>query len=507
MKLFKKIGFIVLAFVVFISVNQVVVNASEVAVVEFLYDNTSISKDKIFELKVFIKNYSDLFGYQVDVKSEIDTYSFYQSNNTYLFDKSVIEPNKDRILLNKVNDDVATLIAIRNETETVGYTNYYSKHLFTIKFIANKNISNFKDLIKVTDNFNLLKIGEANFCLKLSNSSGEKINYTIKEVGAIDYKWDKDYVIESGSNKPNFASDIIITNRSGYKVEIDDISLDMKKPGNYNIVAKIIDEPYFQSLEIIKTVTIVDTTKPSIKLIGDELIEISLNQLFIDPGVEVSDNSSDYTIIVEGEVDNSKEGEYTITYTAKDSSNNTSSVSRIVRVVKKEFTVVFLDYDGTVLKTEIVNLNGTANAPSDPVRPATEKYTYVFKGWDKSYDNVTMNLEIKAIYEEIINKFTVTFYDSDGVTVLKTVDVEYGNSIKRPTDIIKDGYRIKGWYLDSGESFNFTTKITSDISLKAEWSKKFKLSNCSLGLSRASIPVFTMITLFFVLKRKENIKV
>ena len=60
----------------------------------------------------------------------------------------------------------------------------------------------------------------------------------------------------------------------------------------------------------------------------------------------------------------------------------------------KTYTVVFKDFDGTILKEETVEEGKNATAPSNPSRDG-----YDFIGWDKEYNNITSNLEINAKYE------------------------------------------------------------------------------------------------------------
>ena len=59
-----------------------------------------------------------------------------------------------------------------------------------------------------------------------------------------------------------------------------------------------------------------------------------------------------------------------------------------------KYTVVFKDYDGTVLKTCTVEKGGSATAPAAPTRSG-----YTFIGWDKSFSNVTSDLIVTAQYE------------------------------------------------------------------------------------------------------------
>ena len=125
------------------------------------------------------------------------------------------------------------------------------------------------------------------------------------------------------------------------------------------------------------------------------------------------------------------------------------------------YTVVFKNYDGTVLKTQTGILSGgSATAPTDPTRTG-----YTFTGWDKSFTNVTSDLTITAQYR--INTYTVTFNSNGGSTVTSQT-VNYGATATKPTDPTYNGYNFVSWQLNSVD-YDFTKPVTANITLVAKW--------------------------------------
>ena len=71
------------------------------------------------------------------------------------------------------------------------------------------------------------------------------------------------------------------------------------------------------------------------------------------------------------------------------------------KLLSEGANVVLVDWNEDVLKTETVRKGSGATAPADPTRDG-----YVFKGWDKAFDNVTGDMTVTAVYEE---KYNVKF--------------------------------------------------------------------------------------------------
>lgn len=83
-----------------------------------------------------------------------------------------------------------------------------------------------------------------------------------------------------------------------------------------------------------------DTTAPTITLVGDAAMSIYIGETYTDPGVKATDldgkdDESDVTSLVtkSGTVDNTKSGDYVITYSVTDEAGNKSAdVKRTVSV-------------------------------------------------------------------------------------------------------------------------------------------------------------------------------
>jgi len=87
---------------------------------------------------------------------------------------------------------------------------------------------------------------------------------------------------------------------------------------------------------------------------------------------------------------------YTFTGWDVDYSNVTSNLTVKAEYTINTYTVIFADWNGTVLKTQPVNHNSPATAPTAPARTG-----YTFTGWDADFTNVTSDLTVTATYEEI----------------------------------------------------------------------------------------------------------
>jgi hypothetical protein len=77
----------------------------------------------------------------------------------------------------------------------------------------------------------------------------------------------------------------------------------------------------------------------------------------------------------------------------RDFSNVFSAISVTAQYEKKTFTVIFKNYDGSVLKTEVVEYGKKPTPPE-----VDQREGYVFTGWDSEFTGVTGDMVIMALY-------------------------------------------------------------------------------------------------------------
>ena len=133
--------------------------------------------------------------------------------------------------------------------------------------------------------------------------------------------------------------------------------VDVNETGTYTITYTApADDANNEPDSITRTVTVQDTTKPVIELIGEPSVTVELGITYNDPGATVTDNDPDYagTVTTAGEVDTGMVGEYMITYTAPADAqgNMPDSVRRTVSVQDSTAPVITVT-GGTTVQHEL----------------------------------------------------------------------------------------------------------------------------------------------------------
>lgn len=122
-------------------------------------------------------------------------------------------------------------------------------------------------------------------------------------------------------------------------------NVDVNSCGIYILKYKVTDTSG-NSSELERKVTVLDMVPPTITLSGDSTVYVKLGEEFVDPGSSATDNlEGDISdrIIVKGNVDTNKEGQYNIVYQVSDESGNNAEIIRSVYVYEKQMESIVIN--------------------------------------------------------------------------------------------------------------------------------------------------------------------
>ena len=168
-------------------------------------------------------------------------------------------------------------------------------------------------------------------------------------------------------------------------------NINYNKLGSYAVTYTVTKNG--KETKATRNVEIVDTTAPSLVLKGSREISVVVGTKFKDPGyqaIDKYDGNLTEKVTVEGNVNTNKVGSYTLTYSVSDSSGNSTSVKRTVRVV--EPTNPTLSLNG--FSVEYVNY------------PAI----YIEKGY-QAFDQLDGNITSKVVVTGNVNSAVLGTYN------------------------------------------------------------------------------------------------
>ncbi|MBQ3497086.1 MAG: InlB B-repeat-containing protein, partial [Oscillospiraceae bacterium] len=120
-------------------------------------------------------------------------------------------------------------------------------------------------------------------------------------------------------------------------------------------------------------------------------------------------------------------------YNAKHDANDTN-YTEILGLYK----ATFKNYDGTILKEELVKEGDCPTPPADPARPTEGPYTYDFSGWTTNpFYPVYSDTVYIAQYDKKEATYTVRYTRDDG-TLIKEDTHHYGDALLIPSAPTKD---------------------------------------------------------------------
>lgn len=172
-----------------------------------------------------------------------------------------------------------------------------------------------------------------------------------------------------------------------------------------------------------------------------------------------------------------------------------------------QYTVTFNSNGGSNIDTRTVVAGYVL--PTSSYTPTRSGYTFV--GWytDSALTspfsfstpiNSNMTLYAKWSQDNVAQTYTVSFQSNGGKSV-DSQSVKSGSYATKPSDPTRSGYNFAGWYTESGlvNSYNFSTPVTSNITLYAKWTPYERTSfgvQISMTLCSAVIfgPIYDNLT-------------
>jgi len=231
---------------------------------------------------------------------------------------------------------------------------------------------------------------------------------------------------------------------------------------------------------VTKKIVYGDIEKPTIILEGPENYDMCTNEVYKDPGYTATDNCDgdlSSKVQVEGNVDNSIEGEFELKYKVKDKAGNEAEATRKVTVGKSDAPgVVYLTFDdgpsdgttGTILdilKDEGVEATffvSNANGGSDEMikREHDEGHTVALHTASHEYSILYASDEAYfADLQEVHDRVQrITGVDSKIIRFpggsSNTVSRHYSQGImsRLTQEVVNRGYKYYDWNISSGDA-------------------------------------------------------
>ena len=146
--------------------------------------------------------------------------------------------------------------------------------------------------------------------------------------------------------------------------------------------------------------------------------------------------------------------------------------------ITNKYTVTWMNGDTVLQSGKVAYGENPTYTGETPTKAATAQYTYVFKGWSPAVSNVTGDATYTAVFDEIVNEYTVTWMNGD--TVLATDSVPYGDmpvySGKTPVkeETSRYTYSFNGWTPE-------ITDVTGNVTYTAVFDENGKNGLCVDG--------------------------
>lgn len=116
---------------------------------------------------------------------------------------------------------------------------------------------------------------------------------------------------------------------------------------------------------------------------------------------------------------------------------------------KRSYTIKFLNYNGAELSSTLYEYGTTPKYEKALARAATAEWSYKHTGWTPEIESVKGSKSYTAVYDSTKVQYTVTFVN--GTVTLSTQKVDYGDAAIPPDNPTREGYKFIGWTPDYSE--------------------------------------------------------
>ncbi len=287
--------------------------------------------------------------------------------------------------------------------------------------------------------------------LKGKNEVTVELNKSYKEYGAI-----------ATLDKTDISNSIKIQN-----------NVDTKKVGDYKVIYSVTNTKGRKIQKVTRTVKVVDKKKPTLTLKKGSPYKIQFGTTYLEPGYTAKDNydgNLNNKVKIKGVVDTNKIGTYKLYYSVNDSSNNTTTKIRVVKVVDE--------------KAPIITLNGKDKVVVRMNEPYLEQGATAFDNHDgdisdKIVTSGKVNTSSFGVY-----RITYTVRDSFGNESTAERDVQVGTQ----SDIDENNYIMisikdqKMWYYKNGNLILTSGVVTGTQNVWDTITGQFRIKSKARGI-------------------------
>ena len=144
--------------------------------------------------------------------------------------------------------------------------------------------------------------------------------------------------------------------------------------------------------------------------------------------------------------------------------------------IAKPITVMFRDYDSTLISTQTITVDDRFDIPDPPTREG-----YLFAGW--TYSRVSDVVTYTARYTE---KVRIIYLVDGEIFAIQTYDI--GDTVTAPTEVpTKSGYTFAGWA-------DLPSTASEDVAIHVEWNENYsELVYASFTIRKLGLTGLTVI--------------